>query len=167
MPNPLRVKAQGRMVFTVPLIIFMDDVSGNISKQWNKHFVVYMSNALLPREMLDKQACVRFVSSSPHASPMELMGGLRDSISSAYEMGINTFDCKTKEEVMLVPYVLFFDGDNPMQAEMCSQGGLDCNHFCRTCIVGGNKKFKMSDIGYNSLFEVSKVVCHLFSKLIC
>ena len=146
----------------------MDDVSGNISKQWNKHFVVYMSNALLPWEMLDKQACVCFVSSSPHASPMELMGGLGDSISSAYEMGINTFDCKTKEEVMLVPYVLFFDGDNPMQAKMCSQGGLGCNHFCWTCIVGGNKKFKMSDIGYNSLFEVSKVTCHssLFSKLI-
>lgn len=166
MPNPLRIKARGRMVFAVPLIIFMDDVSGNISKQWNKHFVIYMSNALLPREMLDKQACVRFVSSSPHASPMELMGGLEDLISSAYEMGINAFDCKTKEEVMLVPYILFFDGDNPMQAEMCSQGGLGCNRFCRTCIVGGNKKFKMSDIGYNSLFEVSKVACHLFSKLI-
>ncbi|KIK75687.1 hypothetical protein PAXRUDRAFT_18776 [Paxillus rubicundulus Ve08.2h10] len=50
MPNPLREKSGGRMVLMVPLIVFMDDVSGNISKQWNKHHVVYMSNASMPRD---------------------------------------------------------------------------------------------------------------------
>ena len=81
MPNPLRAKANGWMVYySVPLIIFLDDVSGNISKQWNKHHVIYMSNALLPREMLDKQVCVQFCSASPHASPIELMHALRDNI---------------------------------------------------------------------------------------
>jgi hypothetical protein len=55
MPNPWREKAGGRMVYSVPTIIFMDDVSGNISKQWNKHYVVYLSNANLPREMLEKE----------------------------------------------------------------------------------------------------------------
>ena len=68
------------MVYTVPLIIFMDDILGNISKQWNKHFVIYMSNANLPREMLDEQFFVRFVSSSPHAAPMELMHAMKESI---------------------------------------------------------------------------------------
>jgi len=68
------------MVLTVPLIIFMDDVSGNVSKQWNKHHVVYMSNASMPREMLEKEFCVRFVSSSPHAAPLELMQGVKKSI---------------------------------------------------------------------------------------
>lgn len=79
-PNPLREKAKGRMVYAVPLIIFMDDVSGNVSKQWNKHHTIYMSNANLPREMLEKEFFVRFVSSSPHAAPMELMRGMKDSL---------------------------------------------------------------------------------------
>ena len=79
-PNPLREKAKGRMVYAVPLIIFMDDVSGNVSKQWNKHHAIYMSNANLPREMLEKEFFVRFVSSSPHAAPMELMRGMKDSL---------------------------------------------------------------------------------------
>lgn len=78
--NPWRQKSGGRMVYAVRLIIFMDDVSGNISKQWNKHHVIYMSNANLPREMLEQEFYVRFVSSSPHAAPMELMQGLRESI---------------------------------------------------------------------------------------
>lgn len=80
MPHPLRAKADGRMVYTVPVIIFMDDASANISKQWNKHIVVYLSNAGLPREMLDKEFCVKFVASSPNAPPMELMRAVRDSL---------------------------------------------------------------------------------------
>ena len=69
------------MVYAVPLIIFMDDVSGNISKQWNKHFVIYMLNTNLQREMLDREFFVRFVTSSLHASPMELMHAMKQSIS--------------------------------------------------------------------------------------
>lgn len=80
MPHPLHEAADGRMVYSVPLIIFMDDVSGNISKQWNKHHVIYASNANMPREMLEKEFYLRFVSSSPHASPMELMRGMKDCI---------------------------------------------------------------------------------------
>lgn len=73
MPHKYRATAGNRMVYSVPLIVFMDDVSGNISKQWNKHHVIYMSNANLPREMLEKEFFLRFVTSSPHTTPMELM----------------------------------------------------------------------------------------------
>ena len=45
------------MVLTVPLIIFMDDVSGNVSKQWNKHHVVYMSNAAMAGAVYDHGPC--------------------------------------------------------------------------------------------------------------
>ena len=68
------------MVLTVPLITFMDDVSGNVSKQWNKHHVVYMLNAAMAREMLEKEFCVHFMSFSPHATPLELMQGVKESI---------------------------------------------------------------------------------------
>ena len=69
------------MVYAVPVMVFMDDVSGNITKQWNKHHVVYLSNGSLPREMQDKEYCVRFVSSSPHATPAELMDAMKKTIT--------------------------------------------------------------------------------------
>lgn len=50
---------------------------------------------------------------------------------------------------------MFLPGDNPMQAEECSQAGLLANHFCRTCDIGGLKEFKASDEGYAQLFSVS------------
>lgn len=90
MPHPLRTKANGRMVYSVPIIIFMDNVSGNISKQWNKHIVIYMSNANLPREMLEKEFCIRFVTSSPHASPMELMQAMKKSIRYLHDLHCRT-----------------------------------------------------------------------------
>ncbi|KAF8417184.1 hypothetical protein L210DRAFT_3616068 [Boletus edulis BED1] len=152
-PNPWRKKSGGRMVYRVPLIIFMDDVSGNISKQWNKHFVIYMSNASLPREMLDQEFNVRFVTSSPHASPMELMHAMKESVMQAAESGVIAWDCRDQEEVLLIPEGLFHAGDNPMQAELCSQAGLTCNFFCRTCHVGGTKEYKGSDSGYRTIFE--------------
>jgi len=80
MPHPRQEYANGRMVYGIPLIIFLDDVSGNISKQWNKHHAIYMSNALLPRQVIEKEFCTRFVTSSPHATPMELVKALKDSI---------------------------------------------------------------------------------------
>ncbi|KAG2132739.1 uncharacterized protein EDB93DRAFT_1255149 [Suillus bovinus] len=157
MPNPLREKSNGRLVLTVPQIIFMDDVSGNVSKQWNKHHAVYMSNASMPCEMLEKEFCVRFVSSSPHASPMEIAKAVKESIEAAVDEGIVAYDCKYKDEVMLIPYGLFDAGDNPMQAEECSHGGLHCNYFCRTCKVGGTTSVKQSDEGYLKLFEIGEL----------
>lgn len=65
------------------------------------------------------------------------------------------WDCRDQEEVLLIPDGLFHAGDNPMQAELCSQGGLNCNFFCRTCHVGGTKEYKGSDSGYRTIFEVS------------
>ena len=172
MPNCLCAKAKGHMVYSVPLIIFLDDVSGNISKQWNKHHVVYLSNALLPCQMLEKQFCVHFYSMSPHASPIEFMHALRDNIayviyfprqtsklmlqgSQVLESSVDAYGCKENEEVLLIPYGLFFGSDNPMQAIQCSHAGLSSNHFCRICKVGGTKKHKASEEGYSDIFRVS------------
>ncbi|KAH9009910.1 hypothetical protein EDB84DRAFT_1280183 [Lactarius hengduanensis] len=145
------------MVYTVPVILFMDDASANISKQWNKHIVVYLSNAGLPREMLDKEFCIKFVTSSPNASPMELMRAVRDSIDKALDSPVATFDCKTKEEVLIIPYLIFTASDNPMHAEQTSQCGLNANFFCRTCDVGGTKAQKKSEEGFAKIFEVGNI----------
>ena len=141
MPHPLCAKADGRMVYTVPVIIFMDDASANILKQWNKHIVVYLSNVGLPREMLDKEFCTKFIMSSLNAPPIELMHAVRDSmeyvwiyilsihhvslyLSKALDTPVVTFDCKTRKEISIIPYLIFTVSDNPMHAKQISQSGL-------------------------------------------
>ncbi|CUA75716.1 Dynein heavy chain, cytoplasmic [Rhizoctonia solani] len=127
--------------------------SGNTSKQWNKHWSCYLSNASLPREILQAEYNVRFVATSPHATPSEMMHGIRSSIDDAFNNPTVAFDCLNQEEVLIRPFPLFWAGDNPMQAEHCSSSGLASNKFCRTCEVGGDTNFKLSAVGYRSLFQ--------------
>lgn len=63
-----------------PLIVFCDDMSGNSTTQWNVHYSCYMSNACLPRTSLEQETNVHFLTTSPHASPMELLQAICESI---------------------------------------------------------------------------------------
>ena len=175
MPHPLRVEANGRPVYFVFVIIFIDDVSANVSKLWNKHFVCYMSNGCLPREHIDKEFNVRFVATSPSVGPLELMQGIQESfecvilfnsnilrvvlslLSEASRPGVSAYDCVLGTECLVRPIPYFWAADNPMQAEQCSHRGLTANKFCRTCTAGGTQEFKRSEEGYLSLFEVSNI----------
>ena len=67
---------------------------------------------------------------------------------------------RTMKKFSSVHMVFFLAGDNLMQAEECSHGGLKCNYFCRTFNVGSNKEFKESKQGYESLFKVSILLLH-------
>jgi hypothetical protein len=80
MPHPLRAVAGLRPVYSIPIIIFMDDVSGNQTNVWNKHISSYISNAALTREVLNTEYSVQFVLTSKHASPSELMQGIREDL---------------------------------------------------------------------------------------
>ncbi|KAJ6578993.1 hypothetical protein B0H10DRAFT_2443555 [Mycena sp. CBHHK59/15] len=157
MPHPLRSKAKSRMVYSIPLAVFIDDVSGNKSKQWNKHFSCYMSNGALPRTKLENEFHVRFVGTSPFASPLEIMQGVRSSIEEAFDEPIVAWDCEAKEEVLLRPYSLLFAGDNPMQAELCSCAGLNTNFFCRTCQAGGTRDWKQSNDGFAEVLKAGEL----------
>ncbi|KAI0685433.1 hypothetical protein BC835DRAFT_1408832 [Cytidiella melzeri] len=144
------------MCYAVQVIVFIDDVSGNVSQQWNKHHVVYASNTNLSRKMIEKEFSVKFVSLSPHASPIELAKAVCDSINSAAQNGCEAWDCKCDKDVLLLPYGFFFGGKNSMQAEKCSHNGLGYNLFCQTCKVSGTKAHKTSEEGFLELFSMGK-----------
>lgn len=74
------------------------------------------------------------------------------------------WDCALDEEVLLVSYPVLHPGDNPMQAELASCAGLNANHFCRTCKVGGSKAYKESDEGFASLLKVRLSAC-VFNRI--
>lgn len=80
MPNPDRETANGLEWECPPVIVFVDDVSGNSTKQWDVHYSCYFSNGGLPREEIEKEANVRFVATSPNASPMEIIRAVTEAI---------------------------------------------------------------------------------------
>ncbi|KAI0363005.1 hypothetical protein BV20DRAFT_984071 [Pilatotrama ljubarskyi] len=154
MPHPDRLTAGGLEWECPPLIIFIDDVSGNSSKQWNVHYSCYMSNSALPQRELEKSRNVKFFATSPHASPMEIIQAVCEDIRRhGCTNPIRAWDAVWKRYVLVRPWLLFLPGDNPMQAELCSYIGLKGNYFCPCCHVRGDKVYKKSDAGFVPLLN--------------
>jgi hypothetical protein len=80
MPNPLREIAKGKDLYVIMVPLWCDDVSGNRSKQYNKHINMYMVNSNLPGRLLQQEYFVRYVSASPHATAPEQFSELKKQV---------------------------------------------------------------------------------------
>lgn len=80
MINPWRTKAQGRIIRHMPLVLYCDDLSGNISKRWNKHVAFYFTLAGLPPKMSNQEYNCHFLTTSNTAGALELADPLIDEL---------------------------------------------------------------------------------------
>ncbi|KAL1683704.1 hypothetical protein EV122DRAFT_200683 [Schizophyllum commune] len=134
LPNPWRIKANGKRVFTPPIEVYCDDTSGNQSKRWNKHNSFLFTLAGLDPKYAHLMYHIHFLATSNIAPPLEmleriLMSALRD----LRENGVEAYDYVHREVVLLAPWILNKLGDNPMQSELSSHIGTRGKCHCRIC----------------------------------
>ncbi|KAJ7637552.1 hypothetical protein DFH06DRAFT_1302543 [Mycena polygramma] len=153
MPNPLRKLANGRPLYTSLVDLFFDDVSGNRSKSWNKHYNCYCTHRNLPRTTLQQEFHTHFVTTSPHASSSEQFEGIKALIVATHTDPMPVYDQATQQEAAVRIFANMGPSDNPMGSEMTSHIGAKGNYFCRKCKVGGCGEHKRTDAGYHSMFE--------------
>ncbi|KAF7320691.1 hypothetical protein HMN09_00154300 [Mycena chlorophos] len=135
MPNPKRAKAAKRPYYVSQIIFFNDDVSGNRSKSWNKHWVEYLTHASLPQQFNE----VRRLISNTETTP------------------IVVWDPQTRTETAVELSVFADASDNPMQSEVCSHRGSQSNFPNRKSEVGGTQAKKRTDVGYHALFSIGEL----------
>ncbi|KAL1698388.1 hypothetical protein EV121DRAFT_218261 [Schizophyllum commune] len=135
--NPWRQKSKGHRSVAFPTWLYCDDTSGNVSKKWNKHNSFLFTAAGLPREEVHKESNIHFLCTSNIAAPLEMLDGVVEHIEHAQQDGIWVWDAIWKELVLVIPSVLAFLGDNPMQSEMACHIGFRGRLFCRMCKVSG------------------------------
>ncbi|KAJ7073776.1 hypothetical protein C8F01DRAFT_1271598 [Mycena amicta] len=152
MPNPLREKVdEDEDLYVVMIPLWADDVSGNKSKQYNKHINVYMVNSNLPGQLLQQEYFVRFVSTSPNATSPEQFSALKEQIQATETDPIRCFNAHTGRKCRAILRVPGLPADNPQQSEEASHMGGNANRKCRRCKAGGAHEFTESDQGYHAL----------------
>ncbi|KAJ7223043.1 hypothetical protein GGX14DRAFT_626835 [Mycena pura] len=158
MPNPLRSIAKGDPFYTIFIDYFSDDVSGNRSKSWNKHWNAYMTNRSLPRNLLQNEFYVHFVSTSQHASIPEQFKEFQKLIKTSEINPIRVPDPASSTGCSCYRLIVNADpSDNPMQAEICSCMGAAANLPCRKCKAGGTQVDKTTNEGYHAMFSCGEL----------
>ncbi|KAJ6612631.1 hypothetical protein B0H10DRAFT_2279214 [Mycena sp. CBHHK59/15] len=151
MPNKLRELAQGDDLYVVFPPIWGDDVSGNKSKQYNKHINMYTTNSNLPGQLLQQEYFVRFVSTSPHATSPEQFSALKEQVESTHTNPIPCYNAETRRNCRVILRVPSLPADNPQQSEEASHMGGNANCGCRRCKAGGSHEVTESDAGYHDM----------------
>ncbi|EFP76249.1 uncharacterized protein PGTG_02690 [Puccinia graminis f. sp. tritici CRL 75-36-700-3] len=118
----------------MPINLYSDDTSGNISKQFNKHASFYFTLSGLPPNVANQEFNCHFVTTSNQAGVLELADKLTDEINDLATFGHVAYDHELCEEVLIMSVVLCFQADLPMHAE------ITCTHMpnaslnpCRMC----------------------------------
>lgn len=157
--NRWRGIARGARVYSFPIWLYCDDVSGNQSKKWNKHYSFLFSPAGLPRALFQHEYNVHFLCTSNLAAPLEMMDGIVSQLEyvlvslryraiayvltrcephrGAWQTGVWVWDCVHEDHVLIIPFVAALLGDNPMQSEFACHVGPGGKFLCRICDVKG------------------------------
>ncbi|PLW38987.1 hypothetical protein PCASD_08454 [Puccinia coronata f. sp. avenae] len=127
-PNPWRLKANGKVIRHVPITLYADDTSGN---EFNCHFLL----------------------TSNVASVLELSEQIVDEINDMALEGFTAYDSHIAEPALVHSVVLCFLADSPMHAEVTNTPNPgQSNHPCRMCTLSVKKKSMMKSVPYIQQF---------------
>ncbi|KAJ7902860.1 hypothetical protein B0H14DRAFT_2329467 [Mycena olivaceomarginata] len=140
MPNEMRkLVADDEDLFVIMAAPWADDVSGNKSKQYNKHMNMYTGNGCLPGRLLQQEFHVHYISSSPNASSAEQFSAFRDHVNSTEKEPVRCYNAATNRMCRFIIRVPGLPADNPQQSEEASHIGGNANLPCRKCQWGGTQ----------------------------
>lgn len=127
--------SKGHHIEVVPIILFSDDVSGNVSKKWNKFDVWAMMLAGLPRAINSHLSNIHFICASNLANCMQMSQPIVQDLLALENDGMLMYDAHLKEEVIVVAPVICGIADNPRASDFTSHLGLSARKYCRICEV--------------------------------
>ncbi|KAJ7170381.1 hypothetical protein C8R43DRAFT_1120811 [Mycena crocata] len=122
MPNTMRKLVEDdEDLYVLMVSPWADDVSGNWSKQYNKHMNMYTGNGCLPGRLLQQEFHVHYVLSSPHASSAEQFAVFRDNVKSSETHPVKCFNAATNCKCRFIIRTPGLPADNPQQSEEIRQ----------------------------------------------
>ncbi|KAH9820344.1 hypothetical protein DFH28DRAFT_884841, partial [Melampsora americana] len=103
---------------SVPIALYSDNTSGNVSKKWNKHMSFYFTLAGLRPQFTNQEYHIHPLCTSNVATALEQGNQIVDELNEAAANGFRAYDCITDHKVLVIPFILCHMGDSPMHVEI-------------------------------------------------
>ncbi|CAD6892684.1 unnamed protein product [Tilletia laevis] len=153
--NPLRDNEVP--VFSVPIILQCDDLSGAHSKKWNVHNQLTFRNGALSNTELAKKSNIHLFAVTANAQPLDIVSEFVRQTKSTYSQPVKVWDATLKTEVRVRPFLYLILADNVMASTLCSQVVTGNNTLpCRTCLDGGTKKERTEKRGLTAIVKAGE-----------
>ncbi|OAV97120.1 hypothetical protein PTTG_26146 [Puccinia triticina 1-1 BBBD Race 1] len=153
LPNDWRRKAHGKIIRHVPITLYSNDTSGNLSKKWNKHISFYFSLSGLLFNLTNQQFNIHFLSTSNRAGVLEIGEQIVDELNEISLNGFEAYDTSISQPVLVNGLMLLFLGDSPMDAEITNTPiPGNCLNPCRMCSLSAPQKKLKPTSGYLQRF---------------
>ncbi|KAI8136510.1 hypothetical protein BJV82DRAFT_676256, partial [Fennellomyces sp. T-0311] len=119
----------------VPLILFADDTSGNMSKQYNKYDSWLMRCAALPYTERMKRENSLFIATVPGSHGIDSVSLVPKLVEDLKKLedGVIMYSAEHKEDVLVYAPLLLIEADNPCHSDLCCLKGLKTLYCCRSC----------------------------------
>ncbi|KAI8453744.1 hypothetical protein BY996DRAFT_6414440 [Phakopsora pachyrhizi] len=135
LPNPWRIKAEGKIIRHVPLSFYADDTTG------------------LPPKLSNQEFNNLFVATSNIASALELAAPVFEELKKLTTTGFTAFDYSLQVDVLVLPVVLLFMADSPMHADITSTMQPNASLMpCRICNLKAENKKEKATATYVDIF---------------
>ncbi|CAG2194116.1 unnamed protein product [Mytilus edulis] len=137
---------RGLPVVSVPINLFMDDLSANQSRRWSPLHAVQGQISGLPLEQKNKGKSVMFLGLSDKMSMLDLMSPICSDIKQCKQFGIETYDAALKQKVIMITDISLIVTDYQMMSLACNHLGPSANKFCPKCFADDSDPFKKWDM---------------------
>ncbi|KAG2336714.1 hypothetical protein BDR05DRAFT_896352 [Suillus weaverae] len=78
--NPWCIRVSGTCAHAIPIRVYRDNTSGNLSKGWNRHNSFPFTPERLPQAAVHQEYNVHFLCTSNLAPPLEMLNGIVDRL---------------------------------------------------------------------------------------
>ncbi len=134
-PHPIQERSNGRAVFSIPIMLFTDDTSGNKSKKWHKFDSWSLMLCGLPRQENAKLTNIHFCCCSDVVSAMDMSVAIARELKELEVEGIEVYDALIKERALIIAPLMCILADNPRASELLNHLGGAARKYCRMCMV--------------------------------
>nr|XP_034308999.1 uncharacterized protein LOC117683581 isoform X2 [Crassostrea gigas] len=118
---------------SIPVNLFIDDTSTNVSKRWQPMHCAQMQLAGVPLQFRNNEIYSNFLGASEHASVLSISKLILQDIESTQQNPVETFDADMKTCIEIKMEVASLIADFNMLSLACNHAGATALKFCPKC----------------------------------